>query len=258
MNRKAIAALIGASIIFLSACGGSEDQAQRQTSEEPSLAASPPQGPKVPDVDFEEEPAVNQVVINPDAPLPDGVLSIDEDNAFGWQVNGPIDPGKPTLTLFEDYQCSFCARLEGEESGSLLLTQDGYNLVIRPTGLRDFSLGNESSRDATAALGCAIDQGVGLEYRANLFKFQDPEGLGFTKEFLVESGKDMIEDEEGRKTFERCIKEDSYSDWAYNSTAILDPSEFSGTPSLYLGTKEVPIETVFEADELMEYLTASQ
>lgn len=253
MRRKTLIALIGASAIFLTACGGSEEQAQGQVSSDSSFTAGPPQGPQVPEAD-PEEPEVNQVVINPDAQLPEGVLSIDEENAFGWQVNGPIDPNKPTLTLFEDYQCSFCARLKKEDTDSFLLEQDDYNLVIRPTGLRDFSLGNESSRESTGALGCAIDQGVGLEYRANLYKFQDPEGLGFTKEFLIESGKEMLVGEENKETFERCVKEGSYADWAYNSTALLDPNDFSGTPSLYLGEEEIPIETVFEIEDLISYL----
>ncbi len=254
MKRKALAAFIGASAIFLTACGGDGEQAQEQVSDGSSLTAMPPQGPEVPDVNPEEEPEVNQIVINPDAPLPEGVLSIDEENAFGWQVNGPIDPNRPTLTLFEDFQCGFCARLKQEDTDSFLLTQEDYNLVIRPTGLRDFNLGNESSKDSTAALGCAIDQGIGLEYRANLYKFQDPEGMGFTEDFLVESGKEMIDGEEAKDTFERCVEEGSYADWAYNSTAILDPNEFSGTPALYLGTEEIPIETVFEYEKLIEYL----
>ncbi len=261
MNSKALAALVAATAIVLAGCGVGAEQAQDQASEGSSWTTNQPQGPQqgpqIPEVSPEEEPEVNEVAINPDAPLPTGVLDIDDDNAFGWPVNGPIDPDKPTLTLFEDYQCSFCKRLKQEESDSFLLTQEDYNLVIRPTGLRDFSLGNESSKDSTAALGCAIDRGIGLEYRQNLYQFQDPDGLGFTEEFLVESGKEILDGESETEAFERCVEEGSYADWAYNSTAILDPNEFSGTPSLYLDAEEVPIATVFDVDALIEYLDAA-
>lgn len=180
------------------------------------------------------------------AAAPTGVYAAGTEYMYGWPAT-PVKEGVPTLQLWEDFQCPACGQLEkANGAGIEKLAKDGkINLIYRPTTFLDGNLKNDSSKRATAAWGCAIDAGKGLEYHNYLYANQPlGEGEGWTDEQLATFAANIGISGEALTTWNTCYTERKYLGWALNSTQVFTEGDFQGTPTGVLNGTQLDIKTL--------------
>jgi protein-disulfide isomerase len=184
-----------------------------------------------------------------DAARPAGALDPSNANAFG--VPYKTSAGKPTLAIWEDFQCPYCHDFEASMGATITkLADDGkITLIWRPTTFLDAGQAEQSgpnpnsSARATAAWGCAIDAGKAAQYHQTLFANQPPkaeEGTGWTDQQLLDFGKQVGITDDAYSKFQACITAKTYTQWTTNSHLTFVNDAVPGTPTAYLNGKEVP------------------
>ena len=197
-------------------------------------------------------------VVNPDAAVPAGAYGPEEPQAYGIPYGS--NPEAPRLEVWEDFQCPACGQFEALAGESLrsLADEGTVVLVTRPTTFLDNSLGTDHSRRAAAAYGCAVDAGVGTEYKATVFAAQPQrEGDGWSDEQLLEFGTTAGVSEEDYPTFEACYNDRVYLGWAGNSTDAFYSDAIPGTPTVKLDGQEIAIEDVLNPEKLNEIISGA-
>ena len=192
-------------------------------------------------------------VANPDAPLPAGAFGPDDALAYGIPTG--TDPDAPTLELWEDFQCPACGAFEAAVGPDLDSRAEAGEIVLvsRPTTFLDRSLGNDSSRLATAAYGCAVDAGKGSEYKSTVFANQPgSEGDGWTEDQLVGFAETSGIAGEELAAFETCLADRVYLPWATNSTEEFYANGIGGTPTVLLNGEVIENADVLDPEILTE------
>ena len=194
------------------------------------------------------------------AAVPTGVNGADGANA--WGVPYKTTSGKPTLAIWEDFQCPSCAQFEKSFGAAVTkLADDGKVTVIhRPTTFLDQAHpeSNSASARATAAWGCAIDAGKAEEYHNKVFANQPSvEGTGWTDDQLMQFGKDVGITGDAATTFQKCYTDKTYTQWVTNSYLTFVNSAVAGTPTAFLNGKEVPADTLTDATKLAALIQSS-
>lgn len=171
--------------------------------------------------------------VNPDAPIPSGVLGAGDPYAFGVAY-GSAANGAPVLEIWEDMQCPACGDLEKSAGASIATAAErgDVRLIWRPVTFLD--RGNDSSTRAVAAWGCAIDQGKAREYHDRIYEDQPLGGEGWTDAQLLQYGTDVGITGEEFTAFEQCVQERRYVSWAANSNAAALESGVQATPTVLL------------------------
>jgi protein-disulfide isomerase len=201
--------------------------------------------------------------IVPTAPLPLGALGPTDSAAFG--VAYKVNPGKPVLTIWEDFQCPICKQLETTTVGSTLTRladQGKITLIRRPTTFLDQrpeaqgGRNPDSSARATAAWGCALDAGKGEAFHRLLFANQpDTEFTGWSDAELIDLGRQAGISADGLTTFESCYRARTYDQWVANSYATFVHDGVPGTPIAFLNNVEVPSGTLQDPATLESFIT---
>lgn len=195
---------------------------------------------------------------DPNAPLPKGALPPGDEFAYGVPVGSTVEADAPTLQVWEDFQCPACGLIERLNGRGIKdLGQSGRaKVILRPTTFLDGSLATDHSLRATAAWGCAIDQGKALEYHDVLFANQpEREGEGWTQDQLISFATQAGIADEGLAQFTTCVQEGTYRQWALNSTSIFYDNEIQGTPTGVInGTEEVRGQVLGDPVELEKAL----
>ncbi len=181
-----------------------------------------------------------------DAAIPTGTLDAQSANPWGVPVNSAA--GKPTLAIWEDFQCPICANFDKAAASSLeKWASDGtINLVWRVATFLDDRFASTSpnpysSYRAGMAYGCAIDAKQGEPYRTVVFNNQPAtEGDGWSNQQLLDFGKQAGITGDAYSTFESCFNDSKYGQWVTNSSVTFTNEQVPGTPTLYLNGKEVP------------------
>lgn len=197
-----------------------------------------------------------------DAALPAGVNSGTDTNAWGVPYNKVS--GKPTLAIWEDFQCPSCAQFEKSFGASVTkLADDGkVNLVWRPTTFLDdrfaaTSPNPYSSHKAAMAWGCAIDAGKAKEFHTTVFTNQpSTEGDGYTDAQITQFAQTAGITGAALTTFKSCVAAKTYDQWVTNSFQAFNDAGVPGTPTAYLNGTEVPAATLQDMAAL-EKLIAS-
>jgi len=182
-----------------------------------------------------------------DAALPAGANGEGGDYPWSMPINSAA--GKPTLAIWEDFQCPACASFEAQYGASIeKIAADGVATVIyRPTTFIQNNFPKSpnplSSTRAASAYGCAVDAGAaeGQKFHDTVFANQPAnEGDGWTNEQLVQFGKDSGITGDKLTAFETCVNDVKYQDWANNSYLTFKTANVPGTPALFLNGTEVP------------------
>ena len=197
-----------------------------------------------------------------DAKVPTGVNGSDGTDPWGIPYNKVS--GKPTLAIWEDFQCPSCAQFEKSFGASVTkLADDGkVNLVWRPTTFLDdrfaaTSPNPYSSHKAAMAWGCAIDAGKTKEFHSTVFANQPAtEGDGYTDAQITEFAKTAGITGDALTTFQSCVTAKTYDQWVTNSYQSFIDAGVPGTPTAYLNGTEVPAATLQDMAAL-EKLIAS-
>ena len=204
---------------------------------------------------------------NADAKLPAGVTK----DTYGVKV-GPAwsaaDAEKiPMLQVWEDFQCPACKSMEDKSGQTILdLAAAGkIRLEYRPTIFLDSNLKAEnaaagnpgSSLRATAAFGCAVDQGKAAEYHKAIFAAQPAnEGDGYSDELLLSIAKANM-DSTQLDAFTTCLTAKQYEGWVLNSYDLFSKEGVTSTPTAILNGKELPSDTIFDPTKLTDAITAA-
>lgn len=193
---------------------------------------------------------------DPNAPSPQGVLPADDAHAFGVVYGTNADA--PILAIWEDFQCPACGTVEAANGAGIEALADAgsIQLVWRPTTFLDRNLGTDASERATAAFGCAVDQGKAKEYHRVVFSNQpEVEGTGWTNAELVAFGEQAgVADMD---TFTSCVNDGTYRPWAANSTQVFYDSGVPGTPFATLDGVEVPTAVLVDQPALEELVAGA-
>ncbi|MFA7323713.1 MAG: thioredoxin domain-containing protein [Candidatus Nanopelagicales bacterium] len=196
-------------------------------------------------------PVVNPTA-DPSAAVPATVFASDSKYAYGvpW---GTGTSKVPVLELWEDFQCPSCEAVETANGAGIreLASTGKVQLIWRPTTFLDKNLANDSSARATAAWGCAIDQGKTEEYHTAVYANPpSSEGVGFTNDQLVSFAKDSGLEGASLDKFTACMDAGTYLPWSANSTAAFYTSGAQGTPYAKLNGVEVPNTTLADKAKL--------
>jgi protein-disulfide isomerase len=182
-----------------------------------------------------------------DAAVPTGANGAGGDYPWSMPINSAA--GKPTLAIWEDFQCPACASFEQTYGPSIeKIAADGIaNVIYRSTTFIEKRFPNSpnpnSSTRAASAYGCAVDAGKaeGQKFHDTVFANQPtPEGTGWSNAQLIQFGKDSGITGDKLTTFESCVNDGTYVNWVNNSYLTFQSSNVPGTPALFLDGKEVP------------------
>ncbi len=198
-----------------------------------------------------------------DATIPTTVLGADDTNAWGVPAQPKVS-AKPTLAIWEDFQCPSCGALEKSNGAAILkLATDGkVNLVWRPTTFLDprFVTGPNpnSSHRATMAWGCAIDAGKADAFHSTVFANQpQTEGDGWSDAQLLNFGKLAGISGDAYTKFETCFNDKKYDQWVTNSYQTFQDNGVPGTPTALLNGTEVPAATLQNMTELEKLISSA-
>ncbi|MEI8055991.1 MAG: thioredoxin domain-containing protein [Actinomycetes bacterium] len=190
-----------------------------------------------------------------DAAVPKGVNA--SGGTYPWGVVYNTAASKPTLAIWEDFECPSCGALEAKMGKNITkLADDGkVNLIWRPTAFLDAkfvtSANSKSSLRATAAWGCAIDAGKVKEFHTVMFANQPAtEGIGWTEQQLLDFGTQAGITGDAYSTYEGCVKDGTYMQWASNSNQTFSDDGIPGTPTAFLNGTEVTSEVMNDAVKL--------
>lgn len=182
-----------------------------------------------------------------DAAVPTGANGDGGDYPWSMPINSAS--GKPTLAIWEDFQCPACAAFEAQYGKSVeaIAAAGTANVIYRPTTFIQNNFPKSpnplSSTRAASAYGCAVDAGKveGQKFHDTVFANQPAtEGDGWTNEQLIQFGKDSGITGDKLTTFTSCVNDVKYQNWANNSYLVFRSANVPGTPALFLNGKEVP------------------
>lgn len=167
----------------------------------------------------------------------------------------------PLVQVWLDPQCPGCKSFATGGAETILktaATANKINLQFRPTTFLDAMIGNDSSAQAVAAWGCAIDQGRGTQFQDTMFANQPAEGKGFTQQDLLSFGQSAGISGDGLTTYEQCVTAGTYLGWAANSTDRYNQEGVQGTPSVYVNGKDLSLEGITPANLLQKIEEAAK
>ncbi len=191
-----------------------------------------------------------------DSALPTGVTAA---NGYAFQVN--TAEGKPSVEIFEDFQCPACANLEATYGPMIQEEAAAGNIQLsyRTMTFLDNNLGTDHSLRAANAFGCSITAGVGEQYHNLIFANQPAnEGDGWTDEQLKQFGADAGLSGDAQTQFDKCVDEGTYKGWAQLSNEAGFAAGVSGTPTIFVNGKELPSTALQSEEALKEALTNPQ
>ncbi|MCI2239083.1 DsbA family protein [Paenibacillus sp. TRM 82003] len=167
----------------------------------------------------------------PSATAPDG----------GYLLAGDAAPGAPTLDVWLDYQCPFCADFEAAAGDDLqeLAASGQARVVVHTLSFLDENLGNDSSTRAAQGAAAADVQGRFAEYSEEVFARQPgragndgAEGDGYTDEQLRAAAQAAgVGDLDA---WEQAVADDTHLGYVRRVQASMADAGVEGTPTVQL------------------------
>jgi protein-disulfide isomerase len=146
--------------------------------------------------------------------------------------------GAVTVEDYVDFICPYC-KLYHDEAGVTLaqLIQEGkITFVQHPVAYLDRFSTNEYSTRASAASGCAADDGRFSDYVSLLFANQPAEGsAGPSDADLIKLGTDNGLSEK----FAQCVRDKRYVTWSKKVSDDAAKAGVTGTPTIIVNGKKV-------------------
>jgi len=147
---------------------------------------------------------------------------------------------QPVVDLYEDFQCPACKQFEDTIGPTLteLASSGKAKVVYHVLSFLDGNLGNDASKRAANAAGCAQDQGRFQAFHDEVYKNQpEKEGTGYTDDQLLAFGRtagvpDMTK-------FEACLKDGTFNGWATQVQRKAGDRQVTGTPTVFVAGQEL-------------------
>ncbi|MFG2608185.1 DsbA family protein [Streptomyces sp. NPDC048514] len=151
------------------------------------------------------------------------------------------DGAKSTLTVWEDFRCPACQAFEAAYRPTLHELTDAGKLRVEYHLVRliDGNLGGSGSLRAANAAACAQDAGRFRDYHDVLYANQPKEtddAFGSDARLIELAGKVKGLD---TPAFRKCVKDGTHDNWVDKSHKAFKSGNFSGTPTVLLGGKNI-------------------
>lgn len=146
--------------------------------------------------------------------------------------------GPVVVEDYIDFICPFCKTFHDDASATLnqMITENRIRLVTHPVAYLDRYSSNRYSTRATAASGCAADDGRFTEFVGLLYANQPAENTaGPTDEDLIKLGTSNGLSE----SFAQCVRDKKYVGWAAKVSNEASKSGVTGTPTVFVNGKKV-------------------
>ncbi|WP_432498113.1 DsbA family protein [Kineococcus gypseus] len=162
-------------------------------------------------------------------------------DAGGYVLAGTPAPGAPTLDVWLDFQCPYCAQFEagaGEEYVQLA-AEGRARVVLHTLSFLDDTLGGDSSRRAAEGAAAADEQGRVAQYTREVFARQPgaggndgSEGDGYTDAQLRAAAEAAgVGDLDA---WQRALEEGRYTGYVRRVQAGMADAGVRGTPTVTL------------------------
>ncbi|WP_055590733.1 DsbA family protein [Streptacidiphilus griseoplanus] len=152
---------------------------------------------------------------------------------------------KATLQVYEDFRCPVCARLEHSAGSTIqqLADRGEYRIEYHFGTFLDGNLGGHGSRTALNAAGAALNESA-AKFKAfhDVLYADQPEetndGFADTATLLKLAAKVP-----GLSTpaFTRAVRDMTYEPWVSKVSEAFDTSGVTGTPTVRLNGKDLPV-----------------
>lgn len=165
--------------------------------------------------------------------------TVSKAQGYGIVFNAELK-GKPTLDLWEDFQCPVCKQFE-ETNGAYiqkLISEKRAKVIFH---LLSF-IGPESILAANAS-ACAADEGKFVQFHAYLYGHQGAENTGnWSNESLKKSGTAV-----GITSpkFAACVDNGNYTDWVGKVANDGASKNINSTPTVYVNGKAIDRNTQY-------------
>lgn len=161
----------------------------------------------------------------------------------GGTANDPV-----TVTLYEDFQCPFCAQLEQQVAPELMTMVEAGDITMeyRPIAFLDRQSENEYASRALNASLCVLDEGGVSAWKKMhdlLYASQPAEGTaGPDDDALIATAKQA-----GVEGIDSCITDRAFGPWGERATDDATGADgFPGTPWVQVDGKTVDNPTLDE------------
>lgn len=164
----------------------------------------------------------------------------------GWSLKTVANV--PTLVLWEDPQCPFCAQFHQTFDGLLadLQAQGLLNVEYRMVSFLDFVLedSKNASHRAVNAIGCALDispVAADAYHKTVYANHPATEGQGWTDTQLIAFADQMKITDVEKNAFKACLARAPYLSWSDRTTQLFAQAGFNGTPTLQINGRTVDL-----------------
>lgn len=143
--------------------------------------------------------------------------------------------GAPTVDVYEDFQCPFCAELEKANGAAMVAAaqRGDIRLRVHMMSFLDGNLKNDSSARAANAGFCAADAGRFPQYHSALFAVQPKkEGAGYSRETLRSAATRAGISGAALTTFTSCLDGDTYGPYVEDTQKASEKADVNGTPTV--------------------------
>ncbi|WP_374929609.1 DsbA family protein [Kytococcus sedentarius] len=150
--------------------------------------------------------------------------------------------GGPELIVFEDFQCPHCKTFEEMLGDDIKQrAQDGkIQATYFPMTFMDRDMVDHSER-ATSAAFCAADQDKYVEFKDQVFANQKEDGSGWSDDDLKGYGKEIGLEGDALSTFEQCVQDGTYREYAKATNAAANEMGVQSTPTIYLNGQRMEL-----------------
>ncbi|NAZ85534.1 DsbA family protein [Kineococcus indalonis] len=171
--------------------------------------------------------------------------------AGGYVLPGEPAAGAPSLDVWLDYQCPYCARFEAAAGDAYvqLAASGRARVVVHTLSFLDDSLRNDSSTRAAEGAAAADAQGRFAEYTRAVFARQpQEEGDGYSDEQLREAAREAGVADLDR--WQRALDDDEYAGYVRRVQDGMGAAGVSGTPTVQI-TPEGGATTALDTEQLL-------
>lgn len=148
--------------------------------------------------------------------------------------------GAPTVDVYEDFQCPFCAQLEKNNGAAMVAaaSRGDIRLRVHVLSFLDKNLDNDSSARAANASFCADDAGRFPQFHSAVFAAQpEQEGAGYTDDALRAAATRAGITGAALTTFTTCMKDNTYGGYVKDTQKASEKADVNGTPTVKVNGK---------------------
>jgi protein-disulfide isomerase len=143
-----------------------------------------------------------------------------------------------TIDIYLDFQCPVCRAYEQQSGATLdnLVASGTAKLVYHPVAFLDGYSSTRYSSRASAASGCAAQDGVFAQYVKLLYANQPPEnGAGLPDSELIALGQQAG----AGPNFAGCVSANTFAGWTAAVTDAASKAGVTGTPTVLVNGKQI-------------------